>query len=77
MADDLRSFHIERVVNGLDVRPLGRCGDRGTFTVALHSMDQTRPPYPMPHGCVRVSTRTMGWTSMSYIAPIGSRDWIS
>ena len=67
-------FRIERVVNGLDVGPLGALWRPRYFYsgFAIHGSDSV-PPYPVSHGCVRVSNRAMDWIWTTNLAPIGSK----
>jgi peptidoglycan hydrolase-like protein with peptidoglycan-binding domain len=66
-------FRIERTVNGLDVSPLGQLWRPRYFYggYAIHG-DGSVPPYPVSHGCVRVSDDAIDWIWASDQAPIGT-----
>lgn len=70
-------FKIIRVVDGLDVGPLGGLWRPRYFYsgYAIHGADDV-PPVPVSHGCVRVSNEAMNWIWSSNFAPIGSKVWV-
>jgi peptidoglycan hydrolase-like protein with peptidoglycan-binding domain len=71
-------FHIFGVIDGLDVDSLGRLWRPRFFTesgIAIHG-DSYVPPYPVSHGCVRVSDEAINWIWADNIAPIGEEVWV-
>jgi hypothetical protein len=71
-------FHIFGVINGLDVDSLGALWRPRFFTesgIAIHG-DSFVPPYPVSHGCVRVSDEAIDWIWADNIAPIGEEVWV-
>ena len=71
-------FHIFGVINGLDVDSLGALWRPRFFTeggIAIHG-DSYVPPYPVSHGCVRVSDEAINWIWADNIAPIGEEVWV-
>jgi hypothetical protein len=71
-------FHIFGVIDGLDVDSLGRLWRPRFFTesgIAIHG-DSFVPPYPVSHGCVRVSDEAINWIWADNIAPIGEEVWV-
>ena len=71
-------FHIFGVINGLDVDSLGALWRPRFFTeggIAIHG-DSYVPPYPVSHGCVRVSNEAINWIWADNIAPIGEEVWV-
>jgi hypothetical protein len=71
-------FHIFSVINGLDVDSLGALWRPRFFTsggIALHG-DSYVPPYPVSHGCVRMSDEAINWIWAANIAPIGEEVWV-
>jgi lipoprotein-anchoring transpeptidase ErfK/SrfK len=42
---------------------------------AIHG-DSSVPPYPVSHGCVRVSNEAIDWIWSSNLAPNGTAVWI-
>ena len=67
------TFHLFRQVNGLDVSPLGELWRPKYFTggYAIHGAASV-PPYPVSHGCVRVSIEAMDWLWASNRLPLGT-----
>jgi lipoprotein-anchoring transpeptidase ErfK/SrfK len=70
-------FHIFATIDGLDVDSLGalwrpRFFDSG---FAIHG-DSYVPPYPVSHGCVRVSDEAINWIWANNVAPIGEEVWV-
>ncbi len=70
-------FSIGRVVDGLVIDTLGalwrpRFFDEG---FAIHG-DSYVPPYPVSHGCVRVSNEAIDWIWAENLAPIGITVWV-
>ncbi len=71
-------FHIFGAINGLDVDSLGRLWRPRFFTesgIAIHG-DSFVPPYPVSHGCVRVSDEAINWIWADNIVPIGEEVWV-
>jgi len=71
-------FHIFGYINGLDVDSLGALWRPRFFTesgIAIHG-DSFVPPYPVSHGCVRVSNEAIDWIWADNIAPIGEEVWV-
>jgi len=70
-------FHIYAVIDGLDVDSLGALWRPRFFTggFAIHG-DSYVPPYPVSHGCVRVSNEAINWIWASNILPIGTEVWV-
>ena len=66
-------FHTYRVVNGLDISPLGQLWRPRYFTggYAIHG-DSAVPPTPVSHGCVRVSNEAIDWIWANNLDPIGT-----
>ena len=71
-------YHIFGVINGLDVDSLGALWRPRFFTysgIAIHG-DSYVPPFPVSHGCVRVSNEAINWIWADNIAPIGEEVWV-
>jgi predicted lipoprotein with Yx(FWY)xxD motif len=71
-------FHIFGDINGLDVDSLGALWRPRFFTesgIAIHG-DSFVPPYPVSHGCVRVSDEAINWIWADNVAPIGEEVWV-
>ena len=70
-------FQIYRQVNGLVVDSLGQLWRPKFFDAgfAIHG-DTSVPPYPVSHGCVRVSNAAIDWIWANNIAPIGTSVWV-
>ena len=70
-------FRLLRQVNGLDVSPLGELWRPKYFTggYAIHGAASV-PPYPVSHGCVRVSIEAMDWLWASNRLPLGTAVWV-
>jgi hypothetical protein len=70
-------WHTFRVVDGLDISPLGELWRPRYFTggYALHG-DTAVPPYPVSHGCVRISNEAIDWIWANNIDPIGTTVWV-
>ena len=70
-------FHIFAVIDGLDVDSLGALWRPRFFEggFAIHG-DSYVPPYPVSHGCVRVSNEAINWVWANNIAPIGEEVWV-
>lgn len=71
------TFSIFREVDGLVVDNLGELWRPKYFVggVAIHG-DSYVPPYPVSHGCVRVSTEAIDWIWADGLAPIGTPVWV-
>ncbi|HUC14625.1 MAG TPA: peptidoglycan-binding protein [Acidimicrobiales bacterium] len=70
-------FHIYNVIDGLDVDSLGALW-RPRFFVggfAVHG-DSYVPPFPVSHGCVRVSDEAINWIWGANVMPIGTEVWV-
>lgn len=70
-------WHTFRVVNGLDISSLGELWRPRYFTggYAIHG-DTAVPPYPVSHGCVRISNEAIDWIWADNIDPIGTTVWV-
>ena len=70
-------FHIVREVDGLVVDSLGALWRPKYFDggFAIHG-DSFVPPYPVSHGCVRVSDEAIDWIWARGLLPIGTKVWI-
>ena len=70
-------FQTYRVIDGLDVDSLGALWRPRFFTggYAIHG-DSSVPPYPVSHGCVRVSNEAIDWIWANNIDPIGTTVWV-
>jgi len=71
-------FHIFSTIDGLDVDSLGALWRPRFFTeggIAIHG-DSFVPPYPVSHGCVRVSDEAINWIWANNILPIGEEVWV-
>lgn len=66
-------FTIFRSVDGMDVSPLGELWRPRYFYggYAIHGSDSV-PPYPVSHGCVRLSYPAIDWIWATGQAPIGT-----
>ena len=66
-------FRIFRSVDGMDVSPLGELWRPRYFYggYAIHGSDSV-PPYPVSHGCVRLSYPAIDWIWATGQAPIGT-----
>lgn len=71
------TFSIYREVDGLVVDNLGELWRPKFFDdgFAIHG-DSYVPPYPVSHGCVRVSNEAIDWIWTSGLAPIGTPVWV-
>jgi hypothetical protein len=70
------TFTIFREVDGLVTDNLGQLWRPKFFYAgfAIHG-DSYVPPYPVSHGCVRVSNEAIDWIWTHGMAPIGTRVW--
>jgi Putative peptidoglycan binding domain/L,D-transpeptidase catalytic domain len=70
-------FSIYRQVDGLVVDSLGALWMPKFFTggFAIHG-DSNVPPYPVSHGCARISNEAIDWVWANNIAPIGTAVWV-
>jgi peptidoglycan hydrolase-like protein with peptidoglycan-binding domain len=70
-------FNISHVVDGLVVDSLGALWRPRYFYegFAIHG-DSYVPPYPVSHGCVRVSNEAIDWIWAENLAPIGLKVWV-
>lgn len=70
-------FRVYNQINGLRVSPLGEMWRPKYFHdgYAIHG-DAAVPPYPVSHGCVRVSNEAIDWIWAKRLLPIGSKVWI-
>jgi hypothetical protein len=70
-------FQIYRQVDGLVVDSLGALWRPKFFTggYAIHG-DSSVPPYPVSHGCVRVSNEAIDWIWADNLLPLGTSVWI-
>ena len=70
-------FHIFSAIDGSDTDPLGTLWRPRFFYegYAIHG-DGYVPPFPVSHGCVRVSDEAIDWIWADDVAPIGEEVWI-
>jgi hypothetical protein len=70
-------FHIFATIDGLDVDSLGELWRPRFFEggYAIHG-DSYVPPFPVSHGCVRVSNEAIDWIWSANIMPIGTEVWV-
>jgi peptidoglycan hydrolase-like protein with peptidoglycan-binding domain len=70
-------FHVYRQVNGLVVDTLGELWRPKYFDTgfAIHG-DSYVPPYPVSHGCVRVSNEAIDWIWANNVIPLGTKVWV-
>ncbi len=66
-------FRIYRSVDAMDISPLGELWRPRYFYggYAIHGSDSV-PPYPVSHGCVRLSDPAIDWIWAAGQAPIGT-----
>ncbi len=70
-------FHISRQVDGMVTDSLGQLWRPKFFYsgFAIHG-DGYVPPYPVSHGCARVSNEAIDWIWATGQAPIGTKVWV-
>jgi hypothetical protein len=70
-------FRVFRQVNGLDISPLGELWRPKYFYsgYAIHGNSYV-PPFPVSHGCVRLSNEAINWMWANNIMPIGIKVWV-
>ncbi len=70
-------YTIYAEINGSDTDPLGTLWRPKFFTggYAIHG-DSFVPPYPVSHGCVRISDEAINWIWADNVAPIGTAVWV-
>lgn len=70
-------FSIVREVNGMVTDNLGQLWRPKFFDggFAIHG-DSYVPPFPVSHGCVRVSDEAIDWIWTDGLAPIGTTVWV-
>lgn len=70
-------FHIFRQVDGMVTNSLGQLWRPRFFDggFAVHG-DSDVPPYPVSHGCARISNEAIDWMWSSDLAPIGTEVWV-
>lgn len=70
-------FHVYRQVDGLVVDTLGALWRPKYFDsgFAIHG-DSYVPPYPVSHGCVRVSNEAIDWIWADNVIPLGTKVWV-
>ncbi len=70
-------FQIYRQVDGMVIDSLGELWRPKFFNsgFAIHG-DSYVPPYPVSHGCVRVSDEAIDWIWADSLAPIGTSVWV-
>jgi N-acetylmuramoyl-L-alanine amidase len=70
-------FHTYAEIDGIDVDSLGTLWRPKFFTsgYAIHG-DSYVPPYPVSHGCVRVSNEAIDWIWAENFDPIGTEVWV-
>jgi peptidoglycan hydrolase-like protein with peptidoglycan-binding domain len=71
------TFSIYREVDGMVTDSLGQLWRPKYFDTgfAVHG-DAYVPPYPVSHGCVRVSNEAIDWIWATNLAPIGTSVWV-
>ena len=72
-----RRFSIFRQVDGMVTDSLGQLWRPKFFYsgFAIHG-DGYVPPYPVSHGCARVSNEAIDWIWADNLAPIGTKVWV-
>ena len=70
-------FQTRRIVNGLVTDSLGTLWMPRFFYegYAIHG-DPSVPPYPVSHGCARVSNEAIEWIWAANIDPVGTTVWV-
>jgi peptidoglycan hydrolase-like protein with peptidoglycan-binding domain len=70
-------FQTGRIVNGLVTDSLGTLWMPRFFYegYAIHG-DPSVPPYPVSHGCARVSNEAIEWIWAANIDPVGTTVWV-
>jgi hypothetical protein len=70
-------FSTYRVIDGIDTDSLGTLYRPRFFTggYAIHG-DSSVPPYPVSHGCARISNEAIDWIWANNIDPIGTSVWV-
>lgn len=70
-------FSIYREVDGMVTDNLGQLWRPKFFVggIAIHG-DSYVPPYPVSHGCVRVSNEAIDWIWTHNVAPVGTPVWV-
>jgi peptidoglycan hydrolase-like protein with peptidoglycan-binding domain len=70
-------FSVYREVDGLVTDNLGQLWRPKFFDggFAIHG-DGYVPPYPVSHGCVRVSNEAIDWIWTHNLAPLGTKVWV-
>lgn len=70
-------FHVYSEIDGADYGPLGELWRPKFFEggFAVHG-DAFVPPYPVSHGCVRVSDEAIDWIWSDDLMPLGTEVWI-
>ena len=70
-------FQIIREVDGMVVDSLGQLWRPKFFDsgFAIHG-DSYVPPYPVSHGCVRVSNEAIDWIWSQNLMPMGTSVWV-
>jgi hypothetical protein len=71
------TFHLFRQVDGMVTDSLGQLWRPKFFYsgFAIHG-DGYVPPFPVSHGCARVSDEAIDWIWASNLAPIGTEVWV-
>jgi lipoprotein-anchoring transpeptidase ErfK/SrfK len=71
------TFHVYRQTDGMVTDSLGQLWRPKFFDsgFAVHG-DTDVPPYPVSHGCVRVSNEAIDWIWSNNLAPIGTGVWV-
>jgi hypothetical protein len=70
-------FRVFRQVDAWDPSPLGQLWRPKYFTggIAVHGFPDV-PPYPVSHGCVRISIAAMNWFWSAGVMPLGTVVWV-
>ncbi len=70
-------FQMYREVDGLVVDSLGALWRPKFFDAGFANHGDTSvPPYPVSHGCARVSNEAIDWIWANNIAPLGTAVWV-
>jgi len=65
-------FHLVRQVDGLVTDSLGELWRAKFFQGGFAILGGYVPPYPVSHGCARVSNEAIDWIWANNLAPMGT-----
>ena len=70
-------FRVNRQVDGLVIAPLGELWRPKYFYggFAIHGAPYV-PPFPVSHGCVRLSNEAIDWIWANNLMPLGTSVWV-